>query len=754
MDIEILDDQQPMTIAEARDIEIFKKKNLRKVSNSGGKAPHVAVTFKPLRKTAIAINEEFSRVTRSSKRGRKRGKNIECYDIDDDSEDENDSDDDDIQVLDNDDTFDENDTSLEEITMSGEVATDGFCDLCGLYLESISDIEKHHEQVHKIAMCKWCNARVTLSKIKSHIKTKCTKFVKILGSHCNIHNQMETDEHLQMEEFKNCRPWSCDACGQRYDQKSLIERAEAPDSFICPGCLHGVVTSVEGQGADIDPIQNVEEIDLDTEAPPTTTIQTDVDVTSTDIIKFVIDTLLDQIIPCSSKTIEVLNIEEGDNDIVVDKVQIQLREASAEVNIGDLEKLQSKNVFSLTKELNGNEAKEGTNNICDNVHSPEEATEVEEFFPVKATSEGTLLQSVCNEEVSTKNNAPAQSMDTSVCEVVDKTFEASETDKPELEKIYRETSTTNEVQPEQATPPQNVGTDGTSENFDDIEEISCIKHTANDVKLVDSSSVKSTELYKEEVVTEDLRREITSKDESEIKDIAKEIQKDSNQSEIEVIATDTHKDINDSEIEEITIETLNDNNDSEIEEISTKTQKDDTESEIQEIAVKTHKILESKDVVTVDEMLSNEQNVKGDRIIQENSEHHKEVVTLEEDNDEVEEISASKTSENKSPVKPVRRVARKSTKPPQNPQRNPSDEEMLLVEQKQPEKRKLESPTEPHPKIPKDSSKPASNSFFRFVDETSADDDDIVEVTTKEDTSVLLQSPDKDEVEIEEMVIC
>ena len=140
--------------------------------------------------------------------------------------------------------------------------------------------------------------------------------------------------------------------------------------------------------------------------------------------------------------------------------------------------------------------------------------------------------------------------------------------------------------------------------------------------------------------------------------------------------------------------------------------------------------------------------------LQENSEHHKEVVTLEEDNDEVEEISASKTSENKSPIKPVRRVARKSTKPPQNPQRNPSDEEMLLVEQKQPEKRKLESPTEPHPKIPKDSSKPASNSFFMFVDETSADDDDIVEVTTKEDTSVLLQSPDKDEVEIEEMVIC
>jgi len=255
-----------------------RKKNVRKVASGGGKAPHVAVSFKPVRKPQV-VEPEINNDRRKSLRSRgrpkeKSSKNIECFEIGDSESDNSDaSDEDEIQVLD--DTVDGIDPDLEEISILGGVTnTDGFCELCGLYLDTITDIEQHHVEVHKIVLCKWCNKKVTLSKIRSHIGSSCPKFDKILGSHCSIHNKMETDEMLSQEEFKNCRPWSCDACGQRYDKKSLMEPAEIPDSFVCPGCLHGRVKSLDANTENLEKV--VEEIDIDEETPSIKSVVLDI----------------------------------------------------------------------------------------------------------------------------------------------------------------------------------------------------------------------------------------------------------------------------------------------------------------------------------------------------------------------------------------------------------------------------------------------------------------------------------------------
>ena len=276
-DIEILDidlddiiiesgnESEKMASNVSVDSENDRKKNVRKVVSGGGKAPHVAVSFKPVRKPQVAetekINERRIGLRSRGRSKKKSSQNIECFDIGDSESDNSDnSDEDEIQVLD--DTVDEIEPDLEEISIMGGVSTDGFCDLCGLYLDTISDIEQHHVEVHKIVLCKWCNKKITLSKIRSHIGSNCPKFVKILGSHCSIHNKMETDEMLNLDEFKSCRPWSCDACGQRYDKKSLMEPAETPDSFVCPGCLHGRVRSLDSI---TEQEKVVDEINLDEE---------------------------------------------------------------------------------------------------------------------------------------------------------------------------------------------------------------------------------------------------------------------------------------------------------------------------------------------------------------------------------------------------------------------------------------------------------------------------------------------------------
>ena len=202
------------------EIKRAKLREVRKSTGIGCKAPHVSINFRPLRK-----NIQPKAV---GGRNRYRKKEVECYDVED-----SDSDSDDIQVL-------EMDNQLSFVDMSlDEGAEDGFCDTCGLYIENMTDMENHQENFHGIVMCRWCQERMAGEDIKFHIKSRCTKFSKLLGSHCSVHNRIETDVDIKKEEFKDCRPLVCSVCDQRYDIKSLQEYDKASQGYTCPGCLHG-----------------------------------------------------------------------------------------------------------------------------------------------------------------------------------------------------------------------------------------------------------------------------------------------------------------------------------------------------------------------------------------------------------------------------------------------------------------------------------------------------------------------------------
>ena len=89
-------------------------------------------------------------------------------------------------------------------------------------------------------------------------------------------------------------------------------------------------------------------------------------------------------------------------------------------------------------------------------------------------------------------------------------------------------------------------------------------------------------------------------------------------------------------------------------------------------------------------------------------------------------------AEDKTPVRPVRSVGRKSTRPPQNPQRNPSDEEMFQREQRRAEKRKLESPPTPAEASSEDELR-EDDSEISFP--PAAARDDVIEISSSPDTT-------------------
>jgi len=242
LDIEILtiDDSAPPVKAVLNKTKNPLKKKWRTVRKStgvGGKAPHAMIPFKPLRKT-VAVHPPSPKKSKSV--------DPEYFDVEDDEDSDNE-----IQVLEND--------PLDDI----EVVSDGemFCDMCGLFLETAKDMENHHESAHQLVTCKWCQIRLGISEIKNHIGSKlCPTFTKVSGSHCSVHAQMETDSHLEMEDFKNCRPLCCDACGQRYDGKSLKDFKEEDKNYICPGCLHGRILLPDSEGARADVEKSEDEV--------------------------------------------------------------------------------------------------------------------------------------------------------------------------------------------------------------------------------------------------------------------------------------------------------------------------------------------------------------------------------------------------------------------------------------------------------------------------------------------------------------
>ena len=289
-EIEVVDIDDPPPSVSVLDSAVKKVKIVRKSTGLGGKSPRIPIPSRPLRR----------QLSRNTTTGRNR-KRIECFDIDDDddedesnkAEDSDSDSDEDIKVL-------EEEDPLEDESI-GEELTGGFCDLCGLHLPSQSEIEKHLYEVHKSSSCKWCDVRLPASEIKLHLQTSCSKFVKLRGTHCSLHKRIEREEDLQKEEYKNCRPLSCDTCLQRFERSSLHQKEEPGHLFLCPGCLHGRV----------DPTKEV------TDNHPEH---------STDLVTEILSDLLSCILtrhpessPSSSSNIPLI-ICEADKDIIPDKI--------------------------------------------------------------------------------------------------------------------------------------------------------------------------------------------------------------------------------------------------------------------------------------------------------------------------------------------------------------------------------------------------------------------------------------------------
>ena len=785
-----------------------KKRTLRKAGNTGGKAPHVAVSFKPIRKTAEPPPEDNVRRMnlRSSNNNKpsKKAKNVECFDVNSDSDDSSSDDDDDIQVLD--DPNDINDPDLEEITASGEVATDGFCDLCGLYLDSINDIEKHHEVVHKIVLCKWCTKKVTLSKIRSHIATNCTKFVKILGSHCSIHDKMETDEMLEMEEFRNCRPWSCDACGQRYDKNSLMEAAEIADTFVCPGCLHGRVRGIEHRAGDGG--KTIEEVSLDEETDAAPEI-TEASKTSNHVIMENNSILITRTVDVE----EIVSVRSSEDVVVSENDSKEIVLAVLSSILGDILKPQNEDVSDVSETEDSTESpaemtptknsiEEVSNTEKDDVEHKEVENEKQNEISIEPSKKGDGN----HEEIEVLNTEDKESVNeiedaANQHEIITETGDSGKNIDASLEVINIVSNSVNPVRNEEedcddkigkadddASKPSEVTFDIPSGDEDqknivevtlDKEEAATVSNTSqteeslplppSPVKRVARKSTKPPQhpqpppTDQEMVMAEEERRREKRKLDSLSPSSPAKVPRQ----EEEITSSEVCEDS--AAAAEATTVTLDDTHDD----------GEEADSVIAEPDLVTLDDEESTECVTIDDVESTEYVTQVNLDDYTNDPVKKDVVTLDDEepvNDaskslavqDIVDLDEENTSEKKkesSPLSsPIKKVARKSTKPPQNPQPAPTDEEMLMVEEKsRPEKRKIESPKSASPKkVARKSTKPPIAPQvlnFMFVNESS--DEDVIKYSKNEaedelNTSVLLASParDDDSSDIEEITIC
>ena len=52
-------------------------------------------------------------------------------------------------------------------------------------------------------LLRWCQSKVALVKIGAHLIKTCASFTPVLGSHCSVHNQIETEEMAKEAKYRS-----------------------------------------------------------------------------------------------------------------------------------------------------------------------------------------------------------------------------------------------------------------------------------------------------------------------------------------------------------------------------------------------------------------------------------------------------------------------------------------------------------------------------------------------------------------------
>ena len=199
-------------------------RRVRRSTGVGGKTPRLAINFKQvfLFFSIFNVSINFKQVRRRKVRAKVLQ---ECFDVEDDDEEE------DVTIVDG---------GAEKEEESG------YCDACGQHFESKDDMEEHLKAEHGLLTCRWCSSKVKLVTIGNHLTNLCTSFTPLLGSHCSIHNQIETEAMASEAKYRGCRQFSCTQCHQRFDPVGLKKSLQQQEQhgFSCPGCLHGNVVAL------------------------------------------------------------------------------------------------------------------------------------------------------------------------------------------------------------------------------------------------------------------------------------------------------------------------------------------------------------------------------------------------------------------------------------------------------------------------------------------------------------------------------
>eukprot|EP00092_Neocalanus_flemingeri_P015880 GFUD01017197.1.p1 GENE.GFUD01017197.1~~GFUD01017197.1.p1 ORF type:complete len:696 (+),score=188.04 GFUD01017197.1:42-2129(+) len=681
LDIEILtiDDSAPAvkTVLNKPKNPLKKKwRTVRKSTGVGGKAPHNAIPFKPLRKN-LPVKPNSPRKTRKA--------NPEYFDVEDDDSD------DEIQVIENDPLYD------VEVLSDGQ--SEGFCDMCGLYLENMKDMENHQETIHKLVTCKWCQNRMDTTDIRNHIGAKlCSKFTKLLGSHCSVHNEIETDDQLKLEDFKNCRPLLCDACSQRYDIKSLREFDAKSKSFVCPGCLHGRIDTSKDKQSEAAHLETILKESSETSDQSH----------SPEKIRMPIPEFLAVPNPIPLPDILLLTVDEdrasdnvGSSDVndvtITDDVEPKVAE-STEKN-SPLKKRSNTGLTSKLVEMINTELQEKVLNE-DKKRSPDEDIEEVEIEMIHTEVPKNAVEN--NVEVVNEDQIRSPEKDIEVVEI------------------------------EMITElPKNV------ENNVEVESSEVVDVEMNDkeVEEVESPEVVDLEMMDTELTKNVVNSvEFESPLEVDVEVLITEMPINSDENEVDVKSLEEGSEVRISPDVEVLDVALNDKVESSTE-VSVKSPS----------AVKSVDEIDILNDVSVAEISTNNPSSK--------------IPAEEKETDP--ELSAQTSSPVNSALAPTpgRRVARKSTKPPQNPQRLPeSATELLLFETltiaTPSPKRKLDSPVSSVRKVARKSTRPPAHpqrTLFNEEDsEVKKHDSSMTNIPEKGFTSQnnledLLKTPEKDD---------